>query len=91
MTNIANNVDAKKVSISIELLEQYVKDTSIDPLISVLEELKQEPNNESHLSKLSDTFKELGIIQGAVLTYAPYLSVLLAGNLFEDWTNEDNE
>lgn len=91
MTNVARNIDVEKVNISIELLKQYVKDTSIDPLISVLEELKQEPNNESHLSKLSDTFKELGIIQGAVLTYAPYLSILLSGNLFEDWTNKGNE
>ena len=84
MTNITNNIDVEKINYSIELLKQYVKDTSIDPLISVLEELKQEPNNESLLSQLSDTFKELGIIQGAVLTYAPYLSVLLSDNLFKD-------
>ena len=84
MTKITNNVDAAKINASIEALKQYVKDASIDPLISLLEALKQDPNNESLLLQLSDTFKALGIIQGAVLTYAPYISLLLAYDLFEN-------
>ena len=84
MTKITNNVDVVKINTSIEALKQYVKEASVDPLISVLEALKQDPNNESLLLQLSDTFKALGIIQGAVLTYAPYISLLLSYDLFEN-------
>ena len=84
MTKITNNVDVVKINTSIEALKQYVKEASVDPLISLLEALKQDPNNESLLLQLSDTFKALGIIQGAVLTYAPYISLLLAYDLFEN-------
>ena len=84
MTKITENVDAGKINASIEALKQFVKDASIDPLISLLEALKQDPNNESLLLQLSDTFKALGIIQGAVITYAPYISLLLTYDLFEN-------
>lgn len=84
MTKIARNVEVSKIVASIEGLKAFVKDASIDPLISVLEELKQDPDNESLLLKLSDTFKALGIIQGAVITYAPYISLLLTYDLFEN-------
>ena len=84
MTKIAKNVEISKIDASIEGLKVFVKDASIDPLISVLEALKQDPNNESLLLQLSDTFKALGIIQGAVITYAPYISLLLTYDLFEN-------
>ena len=84
MTKIIKNVDAGKIASSIEGLKEFVKDESIDPLISLLESLKGDPNNESLLIQLSDTFKDLGIIQGAVITYAPYISLLLAYDLFEN-------
>ena len=84
MTKIIENVDAGKINASIEGLKAFVGDASIDPLISVLEALKEDPNNESLLLQLSDTFKALGIIQGAVITYAPYISLLLSYDLFEN-------
>jgi len=81
---IEENVDARKIAASIDELKEYVKDDSIEPLISLLEALKQDPNNESLLLELSDTFKALGVIQGAVLTYAPYISLILAYDIFEN-------
>ena len=84
MNNIAHEIDIEKVDISIQLLKQYVKDASIEPLISVLEALKQEPNNESLLTQLSETLNSIGILQGAVLTYAPYISSLISNDLFGD-------
>jgi len=84
MTKIIENVDAAKINASIEALKIFVQDASIDPLITILEALKQDPNNESLLLELSDTFKALGIIQGAVITYAPYISLLLSYDLFEN-------
>lgn len=84
MTKIIENVDAAKINASIEGLKAFVQDASIDPLIAILEALEQDPNNESLLLQLSDTFKALGIIQGAVITYAPYISLLLTYDLFEN-------
>ena len=84
MTKIIENVDARKIAASIEGLKEFVKDDSIEPLISLLEALKEDPNNEALLLQLSDTFKALGIIQGAVMTYAPYISLLLTYDLFEN-------
>lgn len=84
MTKIAKNVEVSKINASLEGLREFVKDASIDPLISDLEALKEDPNNESLLLQVSDTFKALGIIQGAVITYAPYISLLLTYDLFEN-------
>lgn len=81
---IIRDVDANEIEDTIVLLKQYVNDESIDPLIAALEAVKQEPDNETLLVTLSETFMALGIIQGAVLTYAPYLSVILSNDLFED-------
>jgi len=84
MTKLIENVEVGKINASIEGLKAFVQDESIDPLISILEALKGDPNNESLLLELSDTFKALGIIQGAVITYAPYISLLLSYDLFEN-------
>ena len=78
------DIDTVKLDISIKLLKQYVNDSSIEPLISALEALKKDPDNESLFVALADTFAALGIIQGAVLTYAPYISLILSNNLFDD-------
>jgi len=80
---MTQNIDPVKLDTSIELLKQYVKDSSIEPLISALEALKKDPDNESLFGELSDAFAALGIVQGAVLTYAPYVSSLLSNDLFD--------
>ena len=82
--NFTNTIDSERVDEAIQSLNKYVKDTSIEPLLSVLEALKKDPSNESLLAQLIETFNELGIIQGAVLTYAPYVAILVSDNLFED-------
>ena len=55
----------------------------IKPLLSALEALTFEPQNESYFTQMESAFNDLGIMQGAVLTYAPYLSVLLADDPFK--------
>jgi len=80
---MTDNVDSGKINISIEALKKYVKDSSIESLLSALENLKQEPDNKLYLEQLNDRFNELGIVQGAVFTYAPSISSLL-DNIFGD-------
>ena len=85
MSNTTHEIDISKVEISIELLKEYLKDTNIEPLIAVLEDLKKEPNNESILKKLKESLDNLGIYKGAVLSYAPYISILVSNDLFESF------
>ena len=77
-------VDLHRVETSIKMLKQYLAEDDIAPLIEVLESLAAEPRNETLLAQLSDVFDGLGFLQGAVLTYAPYISIVLAGDLFDD-------
>lgn len=84
MNNITRKADATEIETSIQLLNKYVDNEIIKPVISVLEELKKDPDNESLIVKLADTLNTIGVMQGAVLTYAPYISILISYDLFED-------
>jgi hypothetical protein len=53
--------------------KQYVAEADIEPLIDLQESITVDPRNEALLDRLSDVFDDLGLLQGAVLTYAPYL------------------
>jgi len=77
-------VDLYRIETSIMMLKQYLAEEDIAPLIDVLESLAADPRNEALLGQLSDVFDGLGLLQGAVLTYAPYVSIVLAGDLFND-------
>ena len=77
-------VDLQRIETSIMMLKQYLAEDDIAPLIDVLESLAADPRNEALLGQLSDVFDGLGLLQGAVLTYAPYISTVLAGDLFDD-------
>ncbi|MEE9302952.1 MAG: hypothetical protein V3U84_04115 [Thiotrichaceae bacterium] len=84
MTNINQDQHSEKIDGAIKMLNLYIKDDSIVPLLTLLEALKSEPENETLISQLSDTLNGLGTTQGAVLTYAPYVSILLSDDPFGD-------
>ena len=82
MMDVPDEIHAMRIDESIRMLNTYVKESSIKPVITLLEALKQDPSNESLLVQLSETLDTLGVTQGAVLTYAPYVSILLSDDLF---------
>jgi len=84
MKNATNNITVARIDEAIQMLNTYVKEASVKPFITALEALKQEPDNESLLVQLSDAFQNLGITQGAVLTYAPSIYDLIADDPFGD-------
>ena len=84
MSNPPRLVDAEAIETSIIMLKRYVGEDEIAPLIDVLESIRAAPRDEALLDQLSEAFDGLGLLQGAVLTYAPYLSTLLSDNLFDD-------
>lgn len=82
-----NEKNAKPIRIvdidnSIQMLEQYLDSEEIKPLLNALEALKKEPENKSNFAELAQAFDDLGPRQGAVLTYAPYVSILLSDDPF---------
>ena len=84
MLNTTQNIDPVQIHGSIQMLNEYVKDDSIKPLISVLEALKKDPDNKSLLAQVSDALNDLGVMKGAVLNYAPYVWMMLSEDPFED-------
>ncbi len=82
MKNTKDKVDVARIEEAIQMLNTYVKAANINPFISILEAIKQEPENESLLIQLYDAFQNLGITQGAVLTYAPSIYDLIVDDPF---------
>ena len=71
-------VNAERLATDIAMLKSYLNDDEIKPLLDALEALRAEPESETTFKEMMDAFNQLGIIQGAVLTYAPYLKVVLS-------------
>lgn len=71
-------VIAERVGEDITMLKSYMDEGDIKPLLAALEALKADPGNEDAMKQVVDAYNGLGFSQGAVLTYAPYLKVLLS-------------
>jgi len=80
----SKNINANRIEESIQQLEMFIVAEEIKPLLSALEALKMDPQNDECFSQMEQAFNNLGIAQGAVLTYAPYISVLIADDPFDD-------
>jgi len=89
MKNSTGNVDVAGIEVAIRMLNTYVNDERIKPFVSILEAIKQEPDNESLVLQLYDAFQNLGIYQGAVLTYAPSIYDLIVDDPFGDGPGGD--
>lgn len=84
MMDVPQNIDSARIDESIKLLKQFINDPSIEPLIAALEALKKDPDNPLLIDTLTEAFAALGIVQGSVLTYAPYVGVILSDDIFGD-------
>ena len=82
LKNKGRIINAARIEETIQQLEMYLVTEEIKPLLSALEALKEEPQNETYFDQMAKAFDDLGITQGAVLTYAPYISILLADDPF---------
>jgi hypothetical protein len=81
---IRHEVKRDELELAIGMLRSYLNDTEIKPFIEALEDLKSDPNDEARLIEVARLFAGLGIGQGAVLTYAPYLAFLLSDHPFAE-------
>jgi hypothetical protein len=78
---MTKDVEISKVVASIKMIKLYVTGVDTTALIEALEAIKENPEDRSLLVKAADSLEPLGIGQGEVLSYAPYLTDLLADEL----------
>ena len=84
MKNSTDNINVADIDNAIQMLNKYAKETSIIPFISILEALKEDLHNESLLAQLTDTWRNLGVYRGTVLTYVPYFYTFISDDIFGD-------
>ena len=76
------NISVAGIENAISMLKTYVKSEEVQLLITALEALKQAPQDHAKLIEVASVFNQLGSSQGAVLTYAPYVGIMLSDNPF---------
>ena len=89
MTDTRRVISPERLETDIQMLNKWVNTEEIQPLVTALKALQQDPQNEARLAEAKQAFADLGLIQGAVLTYAIYLKALLSDDVFgglqEEW------
>jgi len=78
------SIEVADIDIALQMLKKHMDMQDINPLLSSLEALKKEPQNEEHQEHVINAFNELGPLQGAALTYAPYLNIFVSDDPFGD-------
>jgi hypothetical protein len=76
-------VNPQRVAEDISMLKTYLNESDIKPLLDALEHLEAEPANEAAFQKMMDAYNNLGFNQGAVLTYASYLKVIVSRSIWK--------
>ena len=84
MSKITDSMNVGNIDYAIQMLNTYTTEASLKPLISILEALKLDPCNESLSAELTNTWRNLGIYQGTVLTYVPFFYTLIPDDIFGD-------
>ena len=79
------SISPEGIENAIRMLSEHVGAETISPFLSALEALQADPRNESYLSRMIDEFNALGPLQGAVLTYAPYIGMLMSDDPYARW------
>lgn len=75
-------LDAGRIETAVHMLKTYLGDAELAPLIAAMETLARTPGDAAARARVESAFGTLGIRQGAVLTYAPYLLEILTGDPF---------
>lgn len=84
MTGARRDIDTASIEESLAMLEHYLAAEDIGTVLAVLREMLERPEDGTLLPRLSAAIDGLGILQGAVLTYAPAIVGLLSDDPFSD-------
>lgn len=77
-------VNPERLETDIVMLKTYLDEKDIGALIESLELLRAEPQNEAAFQQVMAAYNALGVTQGAVLTYATYLKILLSKSFWSE-------
>lgn len=75
---------AEDIESTIGMLKSQLGSDDIAPFLAALETLQSDPMNDAHLARVMDEFRDLGPLQGAVLSYGPYLIAVLSDDPYEN-------
>ncbi len=78
------SIKVADIDIALQMLKTYLNAQDINPLLTALETLRTNPQNEAHQEQVMSACNELGPLQGAALTYAPYLHIFVSDDPFGD-------
>ena len=78
------SIQVADIDIALQMLRRYLNAQDIGPLLASLETLRADPQNEAHQEQVIEAFNQLGPLQGAALTYAPYLHIFVSDDPFGD-------
>lgn len=82
--NKSRPIEVADIDIAVRMLQQHIDDPGIDPLIEALQTLRTAPQDPAHQAQVIAAFDGLNILQGAALTYAPYLNIFVSDDPFGD-------
>lgn len=71
-------VDTDRLQLTLDMLRRYIDADDIQPYLDALETLKANPQDSDSFRGMLDAFNDLGPMQGAVLSYAPYIVSLMS-------------
>jgi len=77
-SHIGKALDPSRIEESVQMLRTYLNSEDIAPFMAALEKLGSDPKNEALQIEVLHAFQDLGPTQGAVLTYAPYVGILMS-------------
>lgn len=77
---VRKDINPVRLDEAIQMLKQYLSGDEIVGFVAVLEALQAEPESETLQLQVQTSFNELGSSQGAVLTYAPYVGILMSAH-----------
>jgi hypothetical protein len=78
MDAVRRDLDPARIGEAIQMLNQYLEPDDTAALVAALAALEEDPGNEALVVQVVNAFHELGPRQGAVLTYAPYVGMILS-------------
>jgi len=81
--NKLKSINVADIDVALQMMNKYLDPQDISALVSSLETLKTEPQNEAYQVQVIDAFDDLATLQGAVLTYAPYLNIFVSDDPFD--------
>lgn len=72
------DLDVARIDEAVQMLKTYMDPDDIQPLVAAMEALRADPQSAALQLQVVNVFNDLGPRQGAVLTYAPYVGILLS-------------